>query len=435
MAVELAEPNTVLPTVTEQDYQRAVGFLETEAIKIAAVLSEKEQASIAALKRDATEFAAQIELHKTREPSAIIKTRAFKEKYANWQHQGKVNAAEYKNKVDHIQSLESGHLHTLKQAEINKQAYHQAEVNHPAQVKVIDHYQTDVQIAQLTSRLNQLEKTISEVRDSGNERKLPQLLSQKSTVLRTLNGKGLINERLGDKEKATFGKAFEASKKELSLFKDRGLVSLPRRFNVDKAQAVTSKPSAGSPDSWIDCQIAESVRVQGCRCGGVLHSARYPRKPRGVSRDLLGEPYESRLSFCCNRDGCRRRCTPPSVRFVGRRVYLGVVMTLAMAREHGLTARRRRYLVKRLGVSARVLVRWLHWWCQEFPGTRTWLALRGEFIPALDRSGLPGCLLGAVPGVDLADRLCRLLVLVMPLSTTSCAHCPRVNLEPQKMRM
>ena len=185
----------------------------------------------------------------------------------------------------------------------------------------------------------------------------------------------------------------------------------------------------------IDCQIADAVRAQGCPCGGVLHSARYPRKPRGVSRELLGEPYESRLSFCCNRDGCRRRCTPPSVRFFGRRVYLGVVVTLAMAREHGLSVRRRQYLVRHLGVSARVLIRWLNWWCQEFPSTCTWLALRGAFIPALNPSGLPGCLLGAVLGVDLAERLRRFLALLMPLSTTSCAHCLRGTLEPQKMRM
>ena len=44
----------------------------------------------------------------------------------------------------------------------------------------------------------------------------------------------------------------------------------------------------------IDASIAEEVRARGCDCGGVLHSARYPRKPRGV-RGALDASYESRL--------------------------------------------------------------------------------------------------------------------------------------------
>ena len=68
---------------------------------------------------------------------------------------------------------------------------------------------------------------------------------------------------------------------------------------------------------------------------GMLHSARYPRKPRG-GLDDLGPDYATRLSFCCAVDGCRRRTTPPSVRYLGRRVYLGAVVVLvtAMTRRH-----------------------------------------------------------------------------------------------------
>ena len=73
----------------------------------------------------------------------------------------------------------------------------------------------------------------------------------------------------------------------------------------------------------LDRVIAAEVEQAGCCCGGALHSARYPRKPRGVTAELLPPDYHRRLSFCCARDGCRRRTTPPSVRFLGRRVYLG----------------------------------------------------------------------------------------------------------------
>jgi len=85
----------------------------------------------------------------------------------------------------------------------------------------------------------------------------------------------------------------------------------------------------------IDQDIAAQVRAGGCCCGGILHSARYPRKPRGI-RTKMDESYTSRLSFCCAREGCRRRSTPPSVRFLGRKVYLGAVVILVTALEHGL---------------------------------------------------------------------------------------------------
>lgn len=66
----------------------------------------------------------------------------------------------------------------------------------------------------------------------------------------------------------------------------------------------------------FDRDLAAEAREQGCRCGGVLHRADYPRKPRGGPSDL-GPDYGRRLSLCCAREGCRKRTTPPSVRFLG----------------------------------------------------------------------------------------------------------------------
>ena len=55
----------------------------------------------------------------------------------------------------------------------------------------------------------------------------------------------------------------------------------------------------------IDEDVAQGVRRKGCpHCGGVLHSARYERKPRGVPRELPAK-YEQRASFCCAASGCR----------------------------------------------------------------------------------------------------------------------------------
>ena len=111
----------------------------------------------------------------------------------------------------------------------------------------------------------------------------------------------------------------------------------------------------------IDQDIAAEVQAGGCSCGGVLHSACYPRKPRGI-RCALEESCESRLSFCCAIDGCRRRCTPPSVRFLGRKVYLGALVILVMAMEHGLSAKRRKQLIEQLDLYPQTLARWRRWW-------------------------------------------------------------------------
>ena len=55
----------------------------------------------------------------------------------------------------------------------------------------------------------------------------------------------------------------------------------------------------------IDEDVAQGVRSKGCpHCAGVLHSARYERKPRGGPSELPAK-YERRASFCCAAAGCR----------------------------------------------------------------------------------------------------------------------------------
>ncbi len=81
----------------------------------------------------------------------------------------------------------------------------------------------------------------------------------------------------------------------------------------------------------FDRDLAASARAARCwLCGGVLHAASYDRKPRGCPAGLAQE-YAQRFSFCCAVDGCRKRTTPPSLRFLGRHVYLATVVTLISA--------------------------------------------------------------------------------------------------------
>ena len=181
----------------------------------------------------------------------------------------------------------------------------------------------------------------------------------------------------------------------------------------------------------IDQSIAEEVRVHGCECGGVLHAAPYPRKPRGIRSALEDANYESRLSFCCSQDGCRRRSTPPSVRFLGRKVYLGVIVVLLTALNHGLSEARRRRLIEELDVPLQTLWRWRRWWREQFVATRCWRAVAGQFIPPIDADTLPGTLLERLSGSSLSERLVQLLVLICPVTTSSSSL--RVSGNPQNM--
>jgi hypothetical protein len=80
----------------------------------------------------------------------------------------------------------------------------------------------------------------------------------------------------------------------------------------------------------MDERIADAVATGGCeRCGGPLHRSDYQRKPRGGSIATAGEAFTKRASLCCGREGCRKRSLPPSLRFLGGRVYLEMVVLIA----------------------------------------------------------------------------------------------------------
>ena len=106
----------------------------------------------------------------------------------------------------------------------------------------------------------------------------------------------------------------------------------------------------------VDQDLATAIRVQGCgHCGGKLHSAAIRRKPRGLPEGIR---WDTRFSFCCDREGCRRRATPPSVRFLGRRVYAGFVVVLLAAMRHGLSVARMSRLREVTGAHSRTVQRW-----------------------------------------------------------------------------
>lgn len=165
----------------------------------------------------------------------------------------------------------------------------------------------------------------------------------------------------------------------------------------------------------IDRDLARCARRAGCpRCGGRLDSATYPRKPRGGPARALKAQQPRRLSFCCAR--CHKRMTPPSVRFLGRRVYYGAVLVLACLK--ALTGERVIELKALLGVDRRTLRRWRQWWREEFVHSAWWRVEKARFSPALDHDRLPGSLLERFTGA-LEPPLVALLKFLSPRSTRS----------------
>jgi hypothetical protein len=159
----------------------------------------------------------------------------------------------------------------------------------------------------------------------------------------------------------------------------------------------------------IDRDCAALFQQTGCpRCGGDLHRADYRRKPRGWL-EAAGETMGIRFSLCCSRRGCRKRLTPPSVRFLGRKVYFGA-MVLVASIIWVLTAVAGKLVAN---VPARTV-----WRC-TVPTTAWWRTVSGHFRSTLPlREHLPLSLLERFAG-DETERIHRALALLAPLTTQS----------------
>ena len=134
----------------------------------------------------------------------------------------------------------------------------------------------------------------------------------------------------------------------------------------------------------VDADLAREACQKGCLyCQGKLHRADYDRKPRG------GPQWERRYSYCCAEEDCRRRRTPESVRFLGRRVYAGLVVVLISVMMHGLKPGRVHRIRKALQIDSRTLKRWRQWWLDSFVASSFWKAARARFMPPLCERTLP----------------------------------------------
>jgi len=162
----------------------------------------------------------------------------------------------------------------------------------------------------------------------------------------------------------------------------------------------------------IDTEFAAQTRQGRCtECAGPLHVADFPRKPRGCPPSVR-EEYSRRLSFTCG--WCDTRSTPGSVRFLGRRVYVAIALTL-VSPPAGYAARA---LEELLSVPARTLRRWERWWQRDFQRTAFWQSVRDRFVSPVPAETLPQSLLPRFQGSSCHERLVQMLCFVCPLSAS-----------------
>jgi hypothetical protein len=182
----------------------------------------------------------------------------------------------------------------------------------------------------------------------------------------------------------------------------------------------------------LDQEISDLTQSQGCIfCGETLHVSNYERRPRGafvnLSEPQLKHKYSFRFSFCCSQDGCRRRVTPPTVRFLGRKVYLGFIIVLVCALKHGLTPRRALLLCGEFNIPRQTITRWRRFWCHQLTQMPFWKKAQGTHAVAIQKEELPGELLGRFTG-GLSERLQQLLKNISPVTCTQQRHFLDLNL-------
>lgn len=168
----------------------------------------------------------------------------------------------------------------------------------------------------------------------------------------------------------------------------------------------------------IDLEIATKVKEERCPyCGGRLDRADYPRKPRGGIIAKAGEKFDRRISLCCSQEGCRKRVTPPSVRYLGRKVYLGVTVLTTSFNE--LATLRAKEILTQTGIFPQTVRRWSNWWKGPFSRSRFFLGAKGQFMPPVEKKELPGSIFSGFTQSTFAEKLLAMLKWLSPMTTSS----------------
>lgn len=171
-------------------------------------------------------------------------------------------------------------------------------------------------------------------------------------------------------------------------------------------QMITLPPCSlqGNPDFFqtlrqLDFDLFTATKAKHCtQCGGPLDTAHFPRK----LRDAGEGQEERRFSLCCRSEGCRKRVTPPSLRFFGRKVYSAWVVCLVLDFCEALGLDRM--------IARQTIARYRQFWQERLAEGHPFMRwARGQLPPGTPAAESPGPLLRHF--VDFPSPPGRLAVL------------------------
>jgi len=166
----------------------------------------------------------------------------------------------------------------------------------------------------------------------------------------------------------------------------------------------------------IDQELAQEAESSDCPyCYHQLHHADYPRSPNGIPANQRHH-YEHRFSFCCSK--CRKRVTPETVRFFGRRWYPAAAFLLVCILHLGITDKRIEQIKRHLGIRVNKLTweRWRLWWQDAFELTLFWKQAKGHLSKQPASKFLIARSILRIFSGSLSDKMLHLLRFLSPLT-------------------
>ena len=158
-----------------------------------------------------------------------------------------------------------------------------------------------------------------------------------------------------------------------------------------------------------DKDAALIVKAGNCPyCAGPLDNAPYQRKPRHTLDDLPDE-FSTVFSLCCRQDGCRKRTTPQSLRFFGRRVYLLFILIKACAGGRSTESMLSKN-ARSCGVSRQTLRSWYEFWRVKFSKSEFWRVNKGILPTCFEEVSIPDMLLKSFDCLSYFDGPWRKLL-------------------------
>jgi len=163
----------------------------------------------------------------------------------------------------------------------------------------------------------------------------------------------------------------------------------------------------------FDRQLSEELALEPCpHCGSPVAKSFYFR----VLKSIGGVKSKSLFySLCCTKEGCRKRCRPPSLRWLGRSttaIPLHMIAEFLMSQDKS-PGDMLVELSQLVGVCCRTLFRWRQTWREKFCEKALWKNYIASYLASLG-GGL----------VEHVKTITRTLVATLALRETSIALPP-----------